>query len=141
MSDLRAALQAIYDRRGELSPAAVVDEARDPGHELHDRFEWNNAVAGESWRRQQARQLIRSVNVVYREADELHAERSVRAFHAVSTESGHTYKPVDEVVADEFLTRLVMRDMERDWKTLRRRYERFSEFWQMVEGDVGEATG
>lgn len=137
--DLRGELQSIYEQHKKLTPALVVDIARDPEHPLHSRFQWNDAVAGEAWRRQQAHELIRSVRVVYREASETFPEKSVRAFHAVRKEDGHVYEPVDKVAADDFTRRLVLADMERDWKALRRRYEDFEEFTAMVRRDLDAA--
>lgn len=137
--DLRSELQSIYDQHKRLTPALVVDAAREPEHPLHSRFEWNDAVAGEAWRRQQAHELIRSVRVVYREADESSSEKSVRAFHAVRKEDGHVYEPVDKVAADDFTRRLVLQDMEREWKALHRRYQDFEEFTALVRRDLDAA--
>jgi hypothetical protein len=136
---LRDELQKIYDQNGRLTPALVVDEARDESHPLHSRFEWDDAAAGEAWRRQQAHELIRSVRVVYREADDKNPEKSVRAFHAVRSEKEHVYEPVEKVVADDFTRQLVLRDMEREWQALRRRYDQFAEFLEMVRRDVDAA--
>jgi hypothetical protein len=136
---LRDQLQAIYDGHGKLTPAIVVDEARNEEHPLHTRFEWDDAAAGEAWRRQQAHELIRSVRVVYKEADEKNSERSVRAYHAVRTEDGHAYEPVEKVTEDDFTRRLVLADMEREWKALRRRYDQFEEFLSMVRRDTDAA--
>jgi hypothetical protein len=136
---LRDQLQQIYDQHGQLTPALVVDEARDENHPLHSRFQWDDAVAGESWRRQQAHELIRSVRVVYKEADDKSGEKSVRAYHAVPTENGHVYEPVDKILADDFATKLVLQAMERDWKDLKRRYEGFQEFRKMVRRDFDAA--
>jgi hypothetical protein len=133
---LRDQLQAVYDQHGTLTPQLVVELARDPAHPLHGRFDWDDRSAGEAWRREQARQLIRSVRVVYREADDKEAAKSVRAFHAVRTEVGSVFEPVEKVVADEFLSQLILRDMQRDWLTLKRRYESFEEFWRMVRADA-----
>lgn len=134
---LREQLQNVYDTHGQLTPALVVDIARDKQHPLHDRFEWNDKVAGEAWRRQQAHELIRSVKVVYREADDTNPEKSVRAFHAVRADKGHVYEPVDKVIADDFTRRLVLQDMEREWRALHRRYQNFEEFAAMVRADLG----
>jgi hypothetical protein len=136
--NLRDHLQAIYDQRGQLTPSLVVDEARDPAHPLHSRFEWDDTVAGEAWRRSQAQQLIRSVRVVYREATEKEREKSVRAFHAIRREEGHVYEPVERVVEDPFTKRLLLADMEREWKALHRRYQEFAEFAEMVKRDIEE---
>lgn len=131
---LRDQLQAIYDESGKLTPAVVLERARRDGHPLHDRFEWDDTVAGEAFRRQQAHDLIQSVRVVYRTATD--EERSVRAFQAVRSEEGHVYHPAAVVAADPFLSKLVLADMEREWRTLKARYDQFAEFWQLVRKDA-----
>jgi hypothetical protein len=138
--NLRDQLLAIRDKHGRLDPVTVVDEARDEAHPLHSRFEWDDSVAGEAWRRSQAHELIRSVRLVYREATEQEAARSVRAFHAVRREDGHTYETAEEVIEDPFAKRLVLADMEREWKALKRRYEQFAEFAAMVRQDLEAAA-
>lgn len=137
---LRDILQSIYDRHGQLTAALVVEEARAEDHPLHGRFEWNDAAAGEQWREHQAAELIRSVKVVYREATENEEARTVRAFHAVRGPSGHAYQPAEKVAEDPFTRQLVLNDMEREWKALMRRYERFAEFAEMVRADLKDAA-
>ncbi|WP_143591212.1 hypothetical protein [Thermoactinospora rubra] len=133
---LRDHMQAIYDQYGKLTPELVVEVAKEPDHPLHDRFEWDDSVAAEAWRREQAHRLIQKCKVVYREADDKNPEQSVRAFHAVRSEKGHVYEPVERVTADPFMAQLVLQDMEREWKALKRRYEHFSEFYAMVRRDL-----
>lgn len=138
---LRDQLQSIYDQHGRLTPGLIVDEARDPAHPLHTRFEWDDAAAGEAWRRTQAQELIRSVKVVYREATEKETARRVRAYHAVRTETEHVYEPVEKVAEDPLLRQMVLRDMEREWKQLKQRYGHFREFVDMVRSATeGEAA-
>lgn len=139
--DLRGELLAVRSQHGKLTPQLVVDVARDPEHPLHSRFEWNDAAAGEAWRRQQAHEMIRKAKFTYREADEASPEKSVRAFHAVRTEGGHVFEPVEKVIDDPFTRRLVLADMEREWKALYQRYQEFEEFLALVRRDVkGEAA-
>lgn len=138
--NLRDQLLAIREKHGRLDPHLVIEEARDEAHPLHSRFEWDDSVAGEAWRRSQAHDLIRSVRLVYREATEQEAARSVRAFHAVRREDGHAYEPAEEVIEDPFTRRLVLADMEREWKALRRRYDAFAEFADMVRRDIEAAA-
>lgn len=59
---VRRALQAL-ERSCRLTPGEVVTAARDPESPLHDMFEWDDGKAAESWRLEQARGLIRSVQV------------------------------------------------------------------------------
>lgn len=140
MSGLRDELLAVRSQHGQLTPQLVVDTARDPQHPLHSRFEWNDAVAGEAWRRQQAHELIRKAKVVYREASDAEPEKSVRAFVAIRAEEGHVFDPVEEVAEDPFRRKLALADMEREWKALYRRYQEFGEFLDMVRQDVGDAA-
>lgn len=135
---LRECLQQIYDERGQLTPAAVVDVARDAAHPLHERFEWDDSVAGEAWRRVQAQELIRSVKVIYREPTETEEGRSVRSWVSVRRENGNVYEPAQAVAEDPFTRQLVMRDMEREWKALHRRYAHFREFVDLVREDITE---
>lgn len=137
-SSLRDTLQRVYDQHGQLTPKLVVDVARDPDHELHQFFEWDDAAAGEAWRREQAHRLIQKVKVVYREADDQNSEKSVRYWHSVRSEKGHVYEPVERVVQDDFTRKLVLTQMQREWQTLHRKYKEFEEFLAMVRRDLGE---
>lgn len=142
MTGLREQLQAVYDRNGgRLTPQILVAEARDENHPLHDHiFDRPVAEAAEVYYLHRAHELIRSVRVVYTEDDR--GPRSVRAFHAVRAEAGgFTYEPAEKVANDPFQVRLLMADMEREWKQLRRRYEEFAEFWRLVSDEAQAAAG
>jgi hypothetical protein len=125
---LRDSLQAIYDQRGELTPALVVDLARPEDHPLHDRFEWNDAIAGEVHRREQARRLIRSVKITDNRNPK--RPRHIREFVSVSRGSDPqpTYMPTVDAVADEFTRALVLQAMEREIAALKRKYSHLKEF-------------
>jgi hypothetical protein len=137
---LREALAAVREKHGSLTPQAVVDEARAnrsaAGKFLHGRLEWDDSAAAEAWRRTQAQELIRSLRVRYREPTETEEARSVRAYHAVPRPDGHVYEPLEVIEQDEFTRNLVLRDMEREWMALKRRYEHFVEFLDLVRGDL-----
>ena len=138
MGTLRDELTAIYQQRGILTPELVVDESRAPDAPLHDRFEWDDAIAGEAYRRDQAHRMIQSVKleVVYTHSDGNPIR--VRAFQALRTEQGNIFKPTDEVVQDPFLAKLALQSMEREWRALKARYDGFSEFYAMVRRDMDQ---
>lgn len=141
MSDLRAQLQHIYTQHGRLTPQILVGVARDTRHDLHSRFEWDDEVAGEAYRLVQAGALIRSVRVVYREATATEPSRTVRAFHSVPTDDGREYRSVEEIARDDFSRQVLIREMQRAWKDMKRRYSDFEEFWALVraEAEAGAA--
>lgn len=138
MSDLREHLDAIAERnQGRLTPAMVVEEARDESSPLHP-YVFNKSMQGaaEAYYLMRARDLIRSQRCVYREADDTDPEKSVRAYHAVRREDGYAFERAEDLVKDEFASRLVMADMQREWMTLKRRYQDFAEFWALVREDA-----
>ena len=101
--DLRAALRAIEDKTGRLTPEAVVKEARNKNHPLHGEFTWQNDVAANEWRLSQARALIRRVHVVVSTE-----ERIVRApayLHDPSTPQQSGYISAIKIKADEGMSR------------------------------------
>lgn len=58
-------LIALGDKNGgRLTPELVVDAAKDKKSPLHSQFEWDDKKAGHQYRIEQARTLIRSVQVV-----------------------------------------------------------------------------
>lgn len=135
MSSLRDQLQVIRDTRGVLNPEVVVEEARSEAHPLHARFEWDDGVAGERWRLQQAHVLIQSVKITY--TDRKGNSKDIRAFQAVRHEEGsYVYEPTEEVIHDPVLNELVRREMDRDWHNLKARYDQFAEFTEMILADL-----
>lgn len=141
MGDLRSELTSIYRRHGELVPQTVVDEARPVDAPLHDRFEWDNLVAGEAWRRTQASELIRSVRMAYAERPDGSGEpKFVRAFASLHQAGEHTergYAPVEEVLADDFRRKMLLRECERAIAELQHRYSHLEEFSALLRAAAG----
>lgn len=133
---LRDQLGAIYKAHDYLTPKLVVDVARAEDHPLHDRFEWDNGIAGEKYRQVQAGELLRSVKITVVERGDGFKSFTVNAFHSVPTPDGCSYKPTEVVAADPFSRQLVLAAAEREWKALRRRYAHLSEFLTLVRSDV-----
>ena len=140
MADLRAELKAIHTKHGKLTPELVVTEARKPSHPLHSRFEWDDKVAGEAYRKVQARDLIQSVRCVYREATETDPAEDVREWHSVRRPDGFVYEPIDAIAADPLAAAMLLRDAEREWKALHRRYAHLEEFISLVRADTEPAA-
>lgn len=51
------------ERNGRLTPQRVVEAAKSKKSPLHEFFEWNDVVAAEAYRLDQARALIRTVGI------------------------------------------------------------------------------
>lgn len=71
-------LRAIEKQQGILTPETVVASAEADDSPLHKYFTWDDTAAASRWRQEQARRLIRSVDVVF--LDDKGVEQSCRAF-------------------------------------------------------------
>lgn len=136
---LRDQLQTIYDAHGRLTPDLIVETARPVDHPLHARvFDRPPNQAAEAWYRSRAHELIQSCRITYRSSD--NQPRDVRAFQALRGEDpdngGFQYEPVEDIIADPFKRELLMREMEREWRALKSRYDRLAEFVDMVLSDM-----
>jgi hypothetical protein len=131
---LRDQLATIYEQHGKLTPSLVVDAARPKSSPLHSRFEWDNRVAGEKYREVQAGELIRSVKVRRSIGDD--DTEAVNAYHSVTRADGTAYEPIEEIMADEVSVQIVLRQAEREWRQMHRRYKHLAEFLKIVREDV-----
>lgn len=129
--NLRDQLLTIRAERGTLTPQSVLDTARPKGHPLHDRFEWDNRIAGEAYRRDQAHRLIQSVRVSY--IDKNNEQRTTRAFVAIPSDSPQpTYEMTETVATDPVLHQMMVAQLEREWRQLSARYGHLTEFMELV---------
>lgn len=130
-------LRAIWDARGTLTPAAVVEEARTQNHPLHGHFEWDDQVAGAAYRCTQAAQMIRQVRITIEAGDPDEMTHRVRAWLPASYAGDKTAEPSSYVPADTVQSpaqrELVLRQMRREAAALRRRYSHLQEYWDLLD--------
>jgi hypothetical protein len=82
-------IERIRKECGEFfQPETIVDAARPEDAPLHPAFEWNDDVAAEEYRKEQARKLINHIIIIEpgKPSDEC-----FRAFVSVQTDAGHRY--------------------------------------------------
>ena len=119
-STVAQALAEIEHDTGCLTPAVVVAAAKAKTHPLHDRFEWDDKIAGARYRLDQARELIRSVKIEVLNDDRL-GPRHVRRYVSVGDSSGRAYHRVEEVLTSEDLRAQAFEQWEREVAALRAR--------------------
>jgi hypothetical protein len=83
-----AALKVIAEADPEqlLRPEAVVAAAAEPSSPLNSHFTWDDSVAASQWRLEEARQLIRSVELAY---DESWLKGPVPAYVSLTRDRGN----------------------------------------------------
>jgi hypothetical protein len=114
---------ASLERKGRLTPSALVEASRPEDAPLHGEFEWDDAVAAERYRENQAGYIIRSVEVVVQGV-----EQPVRAFVSVDVEGGgKVYEDVLAVVQNATKSAALLREAKAELASFRRKYKALEE--------------
>lgn len=125
----KADAQKVADEIGndKITPQEMVEKARNERSELHKCFEWNDTVAAEKYRLQQARMVL-SMLVFKPKTEE---EQPVRIF-SLTTEKA-VYMPTKQflVQADEYqdLLKRALAELE----TFKRKYSTLSELEEVFK--------
>lgn len=95
-----AELERIREKRGELKPEYVVEESKDEKAVLHGCFQWDDTIAAQMWRKEQARQLIKNITVTIVNEN---VSATVRAVVNVATTNGdgRSYVPLTQAILDD----------------------------------------
>ena len=135
--DLRAHLQRLNDQHGHLTAQMVVDAARPKNSPLHAAvFDRGVKEAAEQYYLDRARQLIRKCRIKYVRPDQTEADVPRWVSVATAEPPARIYRPVEDVANDPLSRAMLLRDAERDWRTLKARYEHLSEFIALVREDL-----
>jgi hypothetical protein len=123
-------MEITEENSGRLRPDDVVEDARDPRSPMHPHFEWDNTVAADKYRLNQAREIIR---IIVREDDEGEDDQPRRAFINVNSgDDGRSYRTVDEVMQSHDLQVAVMAQALRDLQSWQHRYQELSDICGLV---------
>lgn len=114
-----------------ITPASIVEKARDESTELHQVFEWDDTIAAQKHREQQARVMLSNLVVVRKEADKKEAT-PVRLFVNV-TKRTNTYTPIQVVVADPDKYESMLRRAKLELIAFTKKYESLAEFKELIE--------
>jgi hypothetical protein len=124
-------LEKIKEKRGKITPSIIVESARSKKSPLHTCFEWDDGLAAEKYRIEQAKFMIRKIAVRIEKTD----VKPVRAYVSVQDNEQPAKKHYDHVCrvlsAEETRAEL----LSRAWKELiewKARYQHLSEFAQVI---------
>lgn len=115
-------------QNGRLEPQDIVAASRDPEATLHPVFEWDDAVAAEAYRVDQARYVIRSLVVQISKAPDA---PPVRAFVSVTRDTDRSYTSTTHALADPDLRQQVLERALAELQSWRRRYSELVELAQV----------
>jgi len=129
-------LMRIRQKYGDLRPAHVVAEAKDPKNPLHRNLEWIDSDAAHAHRLVQARSLIRSIVTIEAPG------REIPTFVSIKSESkGQRYEPIGAVLRSVGLRKQMLKQAETDLVAFQRRYNLFKEVVKAAEKPLEVVRG
>lgn len=125
----KADAQKVADEIGEgkITPHEVLEKAKDESSELHKCFEWNNDVAAEKYRLQQAKAII--INLVYVKKEK--EEQPVRCFQITTEKS--VYQPTKQFLVQKDEYQALLARAKAELESFKRRYATLTELEQVFE--------
>lgn len=142
--------ERIAKRDMEIVPETVVEESRAQNSPLHSWFEWDDSIAAQEHRMNQARKLIRTLEIVYVRNDIEEPLPPVRAYVSVMDEpeyemyapnkpkqsSTRHYRPILKVMTNEDLRDQYRRqafDTLCNWRDRYRDIEDFARIFEEID--------
>lgn len=124
----KADAQKVYEEIGDMAttPQEVLEKARNENTELHKCFEWNDAIAGEKYRIQQARTVLRSLKFIPHEK----VEQPIRIF---SYTPETNYKPTIQMVVNVDEYQNLLAQAKRELDAFRKKYNSLTELHELFE--------
>lgn len=119
--EAQRALEEIYQRDGVLSPQAVLDAARPDDSPLHSFFTWNEEIAAEAYRLDEARQVIRVCVKVIPTLSNAPVRQFVSLSDLRRTGTGSYVATVD-VMSDPVRAEMALSDAIKTLQSLERRF-------------------
>ena len=112
---------------GKFTPMEVLEKAKDETTELHKCFEWNDSIAAEKYRLEQAKNIIRML--VYEKETK---EQEVVRYYA-KTETKHVYQPTKQFLVQEDEYQGLLRRALAELETFKKKYHTLTELEGIFE--------
>ena len=112
---------------GKFTPMEVLEKAKDETTELHKCFEWNDSIAAEKYRLEQAKNIIRML--VYKKENK---EQQVVRYYA-KTETKHVYQPTKQFLGQEDEYQGLLRRALAELEAFKNKYHTLTELENIFE--------
>jgi len=139
-------LEQIAERNnGYLSPALVVEAAKDPANPLHDRFLWDDTEAARRFRLVQAGMLLRRIKVVVMRPaldSEPSVPRTVKVIRGTQSNPQRrgkgcaSFALTARIMADAEARQALVQDVIKELRAIRQRYQEITELasvWAAID--------
>lgn len=112
-----------------VEPEQIVEKARDEQTELHGCFEWDDSIAAERYRVEQAKDVVRHIYLVRKEPEQTETDKPIlfkaRAFSHTPGTPGYTQTV--QIVKQDDRYQLLLQQAYDDLHAFKRKYECLAE--------------
>lgn len=113
----------------DVTPTEILEKAKDDTTELHKCFEWEDSVAAEKWRLQQARMIV--CHLVIKEDGEDAADKpEIRIFHKTDRADG--YKSITFIMRDKTEYEKLLAQARKELRVFKQKYHNLSELEEIL---------
>ena len=125
----KADAQKVADEIGDekITPQEILEKARDEDSELHKCFEWNDSIAAEKYRLEQARNILRML--VYEGKSK--EEKPLRLY--MKTETTHEYQPTKQFLIQQDEYQGLLKRALAELEAFKRKYRTLTELDSIFE--------
>lgn len=117
-----------------LTAKNLVNVSRPGDAPLHSLFEWDDSVAAEYYRENQARRIIASIEIVREDVPEVEEKPvMIRAFHALRTEETEGYEHIQRIMSDEEKRNRLLELAKRDMNIFKEKYKELKELSKVFD--------
>lgn len=118
-----------YEEIGDngITPQEIVEKARDENSELHKCFEWDDTIAAEKYRIQQAKTILLNLVVI-----NIDKEETPRRVYQISSQK-NVYQPVKFFLQNSDEYSLLLKRAKEELIAIRKRYAEIAELETVFE--------
>ncbi len=128
------AVEGIIGKHGGVTAEILLREATKKRSALHSCFEWNDTIAAQNYRLDQARYILRQIEVIIEREDK--EPLRIRAFHCVEDEEqGRRYVTITQARSEsDMWEQVIIRAMKeiQQWKETYRDIKEFEAVFEAI---------
>lgn len=132
-------VEQIEARDGAVTRESFLEASRAEDSPTHSMFEWDDAIAAEKFRLNEASKIIGALQIVYDDADG--TERSVSGFINVKNEKRAVFKNVVDALSDQESRELIIARLRREVESLIERNRNIEELADILREALASLEG
>lgn len=138
----------LQKHEGHISPAILLEAAKDPASPFHHLFEWDDSKGAENFRLMQAASIIRRWKGSVMRIDQGEQKVVIQTIRRVqspagSRKGGASYETIEQIMQDPTKRSDMVRTVRKELLSYRQRYAELTELsaiWQEIDRFVDQAV-